>query len=184
MRHPTKCEETRAFPDTRLFLNLEKQPSATTVRAAWISYRTRFTPRCQRHVLPTATVRCSCSYPDASSVFVLVLYSSDASVLLQQTGDGAFQQRHTGGVNQQLYLRPSTASLSRRVKVSFVRLCSLWLSQRRSSQAHDEATVMEGPSTLDAAVLPRVGDLHLGSVLRVMDHVAFHQMGIQTLHCT
>lgn len=40
MRHPTKWEEVWAFPETRLFLNLEKQPSATTVSAAWTSCRT------------------------------------------------------------------------------------------------------------------------------------------------
>lgn len=59
---------------------------------------------------------------------------------------------------------------------------SLGFGQGGSPQAHDESTVMESPSTLDALLLLRVGDLHLCAALHVVDHIAVDQMGIQTLH--
>lgn len=63
-------------------------------------------------------------------------------------------------------------------------LHSLGLSQGGSPQAHDESTVMESASTLDAVLRLRVRDLHLCVALHVMDHIAIHQMGVQTLHWT
>lgn len=60
--------------------------------------------------------------------------------------------------------------------------CSLWLGQRGSPQPHDEPTVMESASTLDAVLHLRVGDLHLCAALHVMDHIAVDHVGIQTLH--
>jgi hypothetical protein len=37
IRKPTKWEETETLLEMRLFLNLEKSPSATTVSGAWSS---------------------------------------------------------------------------------------------------------------------------------------------------
>lgn len=66
----------------------------------------------------------------------------------------------------------------------FSGLCSLWLGQRGPPQAHDESTVMESASALDALLRLGVGDLHLRAALHVMDHITVDQMGVQTLHCT
>ena len=50
------------------------------------------------------------------------------------------------------------------------------------AQAHDEAAMMEGPSALDGVLFMRVRDLHLCATLPVVDHVALHNVSVQTLH--
>lgn len=58
----------------------------------------------------------------------------------------------------------------------------LWLSEGGSAQAHDKASVVEGPATLDTAVCLGIWDLHLCAALDVMNHIAVHHVGIQPLH--
>ena len=59
---------------------------------------------------------------------------------------------------------------------------SLGLGLGSSPEAHDEAAVVEGPATHDLLILLGVRDLHLCVGLLVVDHVALHHMGVQTLH--
>lgn len=61
-------------------------------------------------------------------------------------------------------------------------LCSLWLGQRRSPQAHYEPPVVEGAATLDALAHFGVRDLHLRAALSVMDDITVDHVGVQPLH--
>lgn len=60
----------------------------------------------------------------------------------------------------------------------------LGLSEGSSTQSHDKASMVEGPSTLNTVLLLGIRDLHLRPALQVMDHISIHHMGVQTLNST